>query len=86
MSSAASLFSTIARGAHLAPQAECPKCHETYTLGVDGTVEGCDQCLGVTRALNGYVIEEPACACYEVIGDNKNCPVPEHRSAAQWMK
>jgi hypothetical protein len=36
----------------------CPHCGDEYTLGVDGTVDGCDECLGITRAVNGYAIDE----------------------------
>lgn len=37
----------------------CPCCDKRYTLGVDGTIEGCDKCMTVIRnALDGTVIEE----------------------------
>jgi hypothetical protein len=70
-----SIFRITNRRDDLAPQAECPKCHMEFTLGVNGTVDGCDNCLGTQRAVNGYVLEEPMCCCYERVGDNPNCPV-----------
>lgn len=27
----------------------CPHCMEEYTLGIDGTVNGCDECEGIVR-------------------------------------
>lgn len=73
MSSLASLFSTIARTTPQPPTEVCPQCHQTFTLGVTGTVDGCDKCTGITRATNGYALEETPCFCYEIIGDNPNC-------------
>jgi hypothetical protein len=35
----------------------CPKCGHTYTLGYNGTGEGCDTCTGVKRDRNGYAWE-----------------------------
>jgi hypothetical protein len=70
-----SIFQTNNRRVDLAPRAECPLCHMEFTLGVDGTVDGCDRCLGVTRASNGYVVEEPMCWCFERVGNNPDCPV-----------
>jgi len=32
------------------------KCGKEYTLGVDGTVDGCDACEGITRNLAGQII------------------------------
>ena len=74
----ASLFSTYARRSDLAPVVTCPNCGEEYTLGVNGTVEGCDGCTGARRAVNGFVIEDYSakrCACINVIGDNPNCEI-----------
>lgn len=28
---------------------KCPHCRKAYTLGVDGTVDGCDECTGTVR-------------------------------------
>lgn len=36
----------------------CPHCEKKYTLGKDGTVEGCDVCLKIIRNLDGTVIED----------------------------
>ncbi len=35
---------------------KCPTCGKEYTLGVDGTVDGCDACEGITRNLAGQII------------------------------
>ena len=83
MSSAASLFSIIARGANRAPKAICPKCQHEYTLGVNGTVDGCDRCTHTTRAINGYAVEDRSCCCYEYEGDNELCP--KHGKSAHWV-
>lgn len=57
----------------------CPYCEHKYKLGFDGTVDGCDECLGIVRnALDHSIITSPVpaspCACFEFIGDNPNCP------------
>lgn len=31
----------------------CPKCGFEYTLGIDGVVDGCDNCLGIQRDATG---------------------------------
>lgn len=28
---------------------KCPHCKQTYELGITGTVDGCDECLGIVR-------------------------------------
>lgn len=30
-------------------QLTCPSCSDEYTLGVNGTINGCDRCEGITR-------------------------------------
>jgi hypothetical protein len=36
----------------------CPHCEKRYTLGVDGTIEGCDPCMNVIRnKLDGTIIQ-----------------------------
>lgn len=36
----------------------CPMCEKEYTLGVNGTVDGCDRCLHVVRnAIDNTVID-----------------------------
>ena len=35
----------------------CPHCKKTYRIGWTGTVDGCDQCLGIVRDEDGYVFE-----------------------------
>lgn len=55
---------------------ECPKCHKKFTLGVNGIITGCDLCEGVSRASNGFAIDDqPQCTCMEFAGDNVNCPI-----------
>lgn len=70
----ASLFSTHARRADLAPVQTCPKCQRQFTLGVNGTVDGCDECTGVERLPNGFAVQNMTCHCLEHIGDNEHCP------------
>ena len=37
----------------------CPDCKRIYILGVEGTIDGCDECKGVTRnPLDHTIIEE----------------------------
>ncbi len=37
----------------------CPHCERRYTLGVNGTVEGCDECMQVVRSqLDNTIIED----------------------------
>jgi len=37
----------------------CPHCEKRYTLGVNGTVEGCDDCMNVIRnQVDNTIIEE----------------------------
>lgn len=36
--------------------AVCLKCNKTYVLGVNGTVYGCDICLGLVRNDEGLII------------------------------
>lgn len=33
----------------------CEHCLKTYTLGIDGTVNGCDRCEGIVRLPNGMI-------------------------------
>lgn len=41
--------------------ATCPHCHEGFTLGVNGTVNGCDQCLGILRnPIDNTIIDQHA--------------------------
>lgn len=36
----------------------CPHCEHKYTLGVDGTVDGCDACMNVIRnAVSNTIID-----------------------------
>jgi hypothetical protein len=44
---------------------------------VNGTVDGCDECTGVERAVNGFVIDPmPICTGTDPLRcDNKKCPV-----------
>ena len=37
--------------------AKCPKCHQGYVMGWNGTVDGCDKCLGIVRDSNGHAWE-----------------------------
>lgn len=69
------LFSTHARNTAQAPTVKCPLCGGDYTLGVNGTIDGCDECTGVERLPQGYVAE--ICTCLDPIheGDNPNCPM-----------
>lgn len=32
----------------------CPKCGKPFSMGDNGTVDGCDGCTGVQRDRNGY--------------------------------
>lgn len=32
----------------------CPKCGQTFEIGYNGTVDGCDTCAGVQRDRDGY--------------------------------
>jgi hypothetical protein len=32
----------------------CPKCNETYNLGYNGVIEGCDKCIGIKRDKQGH--------------------------------
>lgn len=55
----------------------CPHCQMRYTLGVNGTVDGCDECKSIIRnALDGSIVTEPLprCWCFELVGDNPDCP------------
>ncbi len=62
------------RRADLAPQVICA-CGKEYTLGVNGTVDGCDECTGTVRAANGYVLYEPQCTGKDPARcDDENCP------------
>ena len=36
---------------------KCPQCGREYFMGKTGVVTGCDVCLKITRASNGFVIE-----------------------------
>ena len=38
----------------------CSECLAEYTLGVDGTVLGCDRCQGITRNAKGMIIPDPS--------------------------
>ena len=35
---------------------ECPTCECDYTLGVTGTIVGCDQCCGTERSRTGMIV------------------------------
>lgn len=36
----------------------CPHCEEKYTLGQNGTIDGCDECLRVIRnAIDNTIID-----------------------------
>lgn len=35
-------------------RAVCPKCGETYQVGFNGVIDGCDRCLNIERDQNGY--------------------------------
>lgn len=76
MSGLSSLFSVMARKSVVYV---CRYCNIAYTLGVNGTVNGCDECTGTIRNLpGGYVINaKEQCVCCDPIylGDNENCPV-----------
>jgi hypothetical protein len=39
--------------------AVCQYCEHQYTLGITGTVEGCDQCLGIERNPRDHSIINP---------------------------
>lgn len=40
-------------------ETECPICHSTYTMGVTGTKDGCDECLGIVRnPIDNTIIED----------------------------
>lgn len=62
------------RGAERAPKMKCPHCQNEYTLGVNGTVQGCDDCTGTERASNGFALSSNQCCCFEIQGDNDDCP------------
>lgn len=34
----------------------CPYCLGEYSLGIDGTVDGCDRCMGIVRDRNGMIV------------------------------
>lgn len=64
------------RRAESAPKVECPKCHKEFTLGVNGTTDGCDVCTGTVRAANGYVLYQPICSGLDPVHcDDVNCQV-----------
>ena len=52
----ASIFTVHARsaGSPQPPTQTCPHCQSQYTLGVDGTVDGCDDCTGIVRDRAGF--------------------------------
>jgi hypothetical protein len=35
-------------------KATCPTCKKEYSMGYDGTVDGCDKCQGIIRDGNDY--------------------------------
>ena len=37
--------------------ATCPHCGHEYFVGVNGTVDGCDDCLGIERTSHGTIIQ-----------------------------
>lgn len=39
----------------MAKSAVCPNCRKHYRMGYNGTVDGCDKCMGVVRDGDGYV-------------------------------
>lgn len=59
---------------------KCPYCRRVYILGLDGTVDGCDQCEGVVRnPLDHTIIKEVfsfevECTCDGANGSNLRCP------------
>lgn len=40
---------------HLTTERTCPHCLQLYTMGINGTVEGCDTCEGIVRFPNGMI-------------------------------
>lgn len=63
------------RRSDLAPLVVC-HCGKEFTLGVNGTVDGCDECNGTVRAANGYVLEEAGCTGKDPSRcDDVRCPV-----------
>ena len=71
------IFSSAARNTAQAPSVECPKCHETYVMGVTGISTGCDKCEGVTRDAAGFAWQDSygQCTCLDYAGDDKRCVV-----------
>jgi len=59
----------------------CSKCGRPFVMGKNGieTPSGdqCDSCAGVARAIDGTVIETTVehCCCFEIMGDNPECPI-----------
>lgn len=44
----------------------CPHCGKPYTLGVDGVVDGCDECMAIVRnPLDHTVVEEDFSTMFE---------------------
>lgn len=35
----------------------CPICGQEFDMGYNGTVNGCDTCLGIVRDEDGYIYE-----------------------------
>ena len=64
------------RRADQAPRMLCLTCLNEFTLGVDGTEDGCDRCTGAVRATNGFVIDQPQCTGLDPVRcDDDKCPV-----------
>ena len=80
----ASMFSTAARNSSAAPLVQCIKCHRQFHLGVNGIEidDGaiCDNCGFVVRDVAGFAwtSKPKICMCFEIAGDNDNCPVHGH--------
>jgi hypothetical protein len=47
-------------------QTICPHCLKPYTLGVDGVVDGCDDCMAIVRnPVDHTVVEEDYSEVFE---------------------
>lgn len=47
---------TVKRVINKMTERTCPYCSGTYTVGVDGVVDGCDRCIGITRNADGMIV------------------------------
>jgi hypothetical protein len=44
----------------------CPHCRKVYTIGLDGTIDGCDECEGIARnPKDGTIINGELSALFE---------------------